>query len=166
MEITYDLVEEHISNASKTLSKEQEFLLCLVKLPQNYTFQDITFQLNVSLSTVQRSFHNTLDVFYKRLGFLVSWPNRENLQVSMPMCFREAFGKKVAVIIDCFELFSETPSGALNKVYTYSNYKKHQTVKYLIGIAPQGVVTFITPGWGGRTSDKHIVEKSGFFFFG
>ena len=33
--------------------------------------------------------------------------------------------------------------------------------KYLIGIAPQGMVTFISNGWGGRTSDKHIVEKSG-----
>ena len=44
---------------------------------------------------------------------------------------------------------------------TYSNYKHHQTVKYLIGISPQGTVTFISDGWGGRTSDKHIVEKSG-----
>ena len=63
--------------------------------------------------------------------------------------------------MDCFELFTERPSGALNKVYTFSNYKHHQTIKYLIGIAPQGVVTFISEGWGGRTSDKHLTEKSG-----
>ena len=79
----------------------------------------------------------------------------------MPMCFRALY-QKVAVIIDCFELFTEKPSGALNQVQTYSNYKHHQTVKYLIGISPQGTVTFISDGWGGRTSDKHIVEKSGF----
>ena len=80
----------------------------------------------------------------------------------MPMCFRALYQNKVAVIIDCFELFTEKPSGALNQVQTYSNYKHHQTVKYLIGISPQGTVTFISDGWGGRTSDKHIVEKSGF----
>ena len=81
----------------------------------------------------------------------------------MPMCFRAPYQNKVAVIIDCFELFTEKPIGALNQVQTYSNYmyKHHQTVKYLIGIALQGMVTFISNGWGGRTSDKHIVEKSG-----
>ena len=39
----------------------------------------------------------------------------------MPLYFRKAFGNKVAVIIDCFEFFSEAPSGVMNKVLTYSN---------------------------------------------
>jgi len=34
-------------------------------------------------------------------------------------------------------------------------------VKYLIGIAPQGKTAFISTGWGGRTSDKHITENCG-----
>ena len=58
-------------------------------------------------------------------------------------------------------LFTERPSSSLNKVYTYFNYKHHQTIKYLIGIAPQGVVTFISEEWGGRTSDKHLTEHCG-----
>ena len=65
------------------------------------------------------------------------------------------------MILDCFELFTETASGARNQVETYSHYKHHQTVKYLVGISPQGSVTFISAGWGGRVSDKHIVQKSG-----
>ena len=48
-----------------------------------------------------------------------------------------------------------------NDSLTYSNYKNHHTVKYLIGIAPQGVITFISKGWGGKVSDKYITEKSG-----
>ena len=35
-------------------------------------------------------------------------------------------------------------------------------MKYLIGITPQGTVSFITNGWGGRISDKYITEHSGF----
>lgn len=161
LKLVFNLIEGHMISSNKCLSKETEYLLCLVKLRMNYLFKDMAYHLNVSVATVQRSFHNTLDVLYARLHFLVQWPKRENLRKSMPQSFRKDFGQKVVVILDCFELFTERPSGALNKVYTYSNYKHHQTVKYLIGIAPHGVVTFISEGWGGRTSDKFITEKTG-----
>ena len=161
LKLVLGMVENQMVSSSKTLSKEEEFLICLAKLRMNYLFKDIASHLNVSVSTIQRSFHSTLDVMYARPQFLVKWPTQENLRKSMPQCFSRDFGQRVAVIMDCFELFSETPSSALNKVYTYSNYKHHQTIKYLIGIAPQGVVTFISQGWGGRTSDKHLTEESG-----
>ena len=45
---------------------------------------------------------------------------------------------------------------------TWSNYKHNNTVKYLIGICPQGAITFISNGWGGRVSDKHLTENCGF----
>ena len=161
LKLVFDMVESQMSSSSKTLTKEEEFFICLIKLRMNYLFKDIAYHLNVSVTTVQKSFHNTLDVLYARLQFLVKWPTRENLRKSMPQSFRRDFGQKVVVIMDCFELFTERPSSALNKVYTYSNYKHHQTIKYLIGIAPQGVVTFISEGWGGRTSDKHLTEQCG-----
>ena len=45
---------------------------------------------------------------------------------------------------------------------TWSDYKKHNTAKYLIGIAPNGMISFLSVGWGGRTSDNRIVNESGF----
>lgn len=56
----------------------------------------------------------------------------------------------------------ERPTDLKARAQTYSNYKGGNTVKFLIGIAPQGVITFISDGWGGRTSDKHLTEHSGF----
>ena len=41
----------------------------------------------------------------------------------------------------------------------WSNYKHHNTVKFLIGICPQGVISFISKAWGGRTSDKYLTEN-------
>ena len=35
-------------------------------------------------------------------------------------------------------------------------------MEYLIGITPQGTICFISKGWGGRTSDQHVTENSGF----
>ena len=109
----------------------------------NYLFQDMAYQLNVSLATFTRSFDSTLGVHAARLSFEIKWPSREALRLSMPMCFRENFGNKVAVIIDCFEINSQKPTGQANPIHVYSKYKHAHTVKYMIGITPQGSISFI-----------------------
>lgn len=100
-------------------------------------------------------------MMHVRLSRLVQWPDRQELRESMPMALRRAFGTTVAVIIDCFEVFVERPSSALARAQTWSRYKHHNTVKYLVGIAPQGAITFMSTGWGGRTSDKNLTESCG-----
>ena len=84
-----------------------------------------------------------------RLRRLVHWPERENLCKTMPMCFKYAFGNKVTVIIDCFEVFIEKPTNLLARAQTFSSYKHHNTIKILIGITPQGSISFVSEAWGG-----------------
>ena len=44
----------------------------------------------------------------------------------------------------------------------WSNYKSHNTGKYLTGITPQGTICFISKDWVGKSSDQHITEISTF----
>lgn len=37
--------------------------------------------------------------------------------------------------------------------------KHHNTVKLLISITPQGLVSFVSKGWGACVSDKHLTEN-------
>ena len=47
------------------------------------------------------------------------------------------------------------------RAQTYSSYKHRNTVKYLIGVTPNGVVSFISNGWGGRVSNICLTENCG-----
>uniref|UniRef100_A0A3P9DFL2 THAP-type domain-containing protein n=1 Tax=Maylandia zebra TaxID=106582 RepID=A0A3P9DFL2_9CICH len=116
---------------------------------------------DVSHKTLSSVFTDTIDVLYARLGALVHWPERHCLQATMPPQFTETFGKRVAIIVDCFEIRTERPSNLKARAQTYSHYKGTHTIKYLIGITPHGAISFISRGWGGRASDKHITERCG-----
>lgn len=94
-----------------------------------------------------------------KTSFLIKWPDRVTLQKSMPMSFRRFF-KKCCVIIDCSEIFMERPTDLLARAQVWSNYKHHSTVKFLIGITPQGTISFVSACVGGQMSDKEIVEQS------
>ena len=162
LEFVYETVKYFVGGKRSALSPELHILVFLLKLRMNYMFTDMAYQLGVSLPTVSKAFHETLTAFYKRSKFLVSWPCRADIKKNVPFCFEEAFGDKTTVIIDCFELFTDTPSRLSNHVTLYSNYKSHETIKYFIGISPQGVIIFISEGYGGRASDKFITNDSSF----
>ncbi|CAC5363043.1 unnamed protein product [Mytilus coruscus] len=57
---------------------------------------------------------------------------------------------------------NERKGSSKSRGETYSNYKSHKTAKHLVGISPHGQIMFISKAFGGRASDKFIVEKSGF----
>ena len=44
---------------------------------------------------------------------------------------------------------------------TFSAYKQRNTFKGLVGVAPNGVITFVSSLYPGSTSDKSIVAHSG-----
>ena len=123
--------------------------------------QDLGYRFRIHQSSVSRVFEHVIGVLYSKLKPLIKWPDRDALEKTMPMLFRKHYPNCV-VIIDCFEIFIDRPTNLLARAQTYSQYKHHNTVKYLIWITPQGSVSYISSNWGGRASDKFITENSTF----
>ena len=143
------------------LTPFQEFMCAMLKLRLNTPLQGLTYQFGICKATVSRIILKWLTPIDIRLQDLIIWPDRESLRKTMPMCFQESFGEKVAVIIDCFEIFLDRPSNLQARAYTWSNYKHKNTCKVLIGIVPQGTVAFVSEAWEGHASDKYITEHCG-----
>ena len=55
-----------------------------------------------------------------------------------------------------------TPKDSEMQCATWSEYKHHNTVKFLICVAPNSGITFILKAYTGRLSDKKIILESDF----
>ena len=66
---------------------------------------------------------------YKELRQLIAWPERERLYETLPTSFKKHFFHLIA-IIDCFEIFAEKSASFEPRAATYSQYKKHNTLKF------------------------------------
>lgn len=146
---------------SSSLTLRDEFLLVLMKMRLNLLNEDLGYRFHVHKTTVSKIFHKWLHVMFVRMQNFIVWPDRDVVRKTLPSVFKPRFSR-VVCIIDCTEIFIERPNSLIARAQTFSNYKKHNTVKFLLGITPTGSISFVSKAWGGRVSDDESTRSSEF----
>lgn len=132
-------------------------LITLKKIKLNESFSILALQFGYSQSTITRVFSKSIPLIAAKLKDLIVWPTPSDIYKNLPISFRSRYANVVS-IIDCLEIQIEKPSDAVHQSLTWSQYKKCNTLKYLISCTPDGLVNFISDGYGGRATDVMIVQ--------
>ncbi|KAJ8931195.1 hypothetical protein NQ314_015928 [Rhamnusium bicolor] len=134
-------------------------ILKKIRLNDLYYRLAVDFGLpTASMSRVNKNHLSKLASYFKTLIF---WPEANKINLNLPLPFHYRYSK-VQSIIDCLEIEIEQPSNSVHQALTWSNYKKTNTLKYLISPTPDDIINFISEGFGGRITDKEIVEASNY----
>ncbi|XP_070171156.1 uncharacterized protein [Polyergus mexicanus] len=132
--------------------------LTLMKIKLNDNFIRLGNQFGISTAGASKIFQNSVPKLCHFLKTLIYCPPRESVKMTLFIPFRANFAH-VYGIIDCFEIQIEKPSNALQQSLTWSEYKKCNTLKYLICCIPDGFINFISSGYGGRVNDVELFEQ-------
>ncbi|XP_066268877.1 uncharacterized protein [Branchiostoma lanceolatum] len=145
----------------RKLHSRDELILVLMKLRLDVTNTLLCDIFHISEGLCSTIINTWIPMLASHLKPLIFWPAKEAILQHMP----PDLGKKYPQLrctIDCTEIFMQKPRRLELQQLTWSDYKKHNTAKYLIGITPNGTISFLSEGYGGRSSNKTITKDSGF----
>lgn len=144
----------------KAMDPIDELFMFLCRLRCGFLSEDLAVRFNIHKSSVSRKVITWSNYLYFILGSINIWPSKEQVRHFMPQDFISAY-PNTRVIIDCTEIFTERPSSLALSSKTFSTYKSHNTWKGLVGIAPNGAITFISSLYSGCMSDIEIMKRCG-----
>lgn len=99
-----------------------------------------------------------MSVLADNLSKVIVWLPKEVILATMPVQLIEGGYRNTTVIIDCSEVPLQMPKRLYARGQSFIYYKGRNTVKFLIAVAPSGFVMFVLCAYGGRASDKFILE--------
>ncbi|XP_065114066.1 uncharacterized protein [Paramisgurnus dabryanus] len=156
-------VADHLTNTytnSFQLHPWDQLLMTLMKLRLNLLQGDLAERFGVSQSIVSKVISCWIDIMEENMRYYMPWLPRETIQATMPQYFKEQFPNTTCVI-DCSETPLQKPFNLDARDESYIHYYGQSTIKYLVCVAPCGLIMFISPAYEGKCSDAFITANSG-----
>lgn len=144
-----------------TLDARDQVLMTLMALRLNLLRDDLAERFHVSPSVVGNVLSVWLDIMEDKMRCFTPWIPRDRIFATMPPFFKENYPTATCVI-DCFETNLQKPHKLKSRGEAYCNHYNQNTVKYLLAMAPSGLIMFVSVSYTGRCSGKFMASDSGF----
>ncbi|XP_025198938.1 uncharacterized protein LOC112597202 [Melanaphis sacchari] len=141
-------------------SKNLKLFIFLVKIKLDINFKKIGIIYGISHSTVFKIFSYVLNVLYNNTKQFIDWPSKDTISATLPNAFKQNY-PYCRCIIDCLEIEVDHSSTELQMVKMLSPYNNSYSIKFLIAITPNGVISFLSKGYAGNSSNAFIINDSG-----
>ena len=119
--------------------------MMLVKLRLNVKTTDLGFHFGLSTSQISRYVTTWLCFLYHHVKELDWMPLTEQVTGTLPCAFREKF-----TTTHWTDLQMQSS--------TWSQYKHHNTAKFLVACTPNGAICYISPVYVGSISDVELTH--------
>lgn len=139
-----------------------ELVLVLMRLRLGLDFQDLADRFAVSRSHASRLYTSWMKALSAVLCHMIQIPDLETVLATKPARYRGRDLTNLVAIVDCTELFIETPQDLATQAATWSDYKHHNTLKILVGVCPNSYICYVSAVYEGRISDTELTKDSGF----
>ena len=161
--ICYNAMSRHERYcANKRLPFEDQLFMCLMKLRRNYGYTDLADRFHITESSCTTIFRFVLVILYQFFKPLVrNIPQLDICVEALPNCFKNDLLRQCSFSADCTDVRCGKPGGnlQLQKAF-WSEYRHSYTLKTMICVLPSGVITYCSPFYPGRSSDRDIFVQS------
>ncbi|KAM6900900.1 uncharacterized protein PEZ65_019105 [Lycodopsis pacificus] len=153
------LVSSLEGNTSNTfpMSLRDQVLLTLMMLKTNCQIAKLAEQFRVSEIMASTIVSFWIEELEKILQPLIPWLPKETIEATMPQEFRKYYPNTTCVLHFCQSYVQNPPN--LSRGEPHVLY--HDTVKFLVAVAPCGLIMFISGAYEVHSSDKSITMNSG-----
>ncbi|XP_062591631.1 uncharacterized protein LOC134253139 [Saccostrea cucullata] len=149
----------YVYNQVQNMSIENQLFLTLIKLRQHKPNFELSRLFSISQTTVENIWITWVNFMSRQWRELNFWPEKDLVTFFSPSDFYSKF-PSTRVLLDGTEIPVKKPKPPIAQQATFSTYKNRNTVKVLVGSTPGGLISYVSPAYGGSASDRQLVERS------
>ncbi|XP_046601942.1 uncharacterized protein LOC124295563 [Neodiprion lecontei] len=144
---------------SERMHLRNKVIMTFIKLKHNLSYAILTVLFKYSsASHCRKIILQMIDMLYVCLKDGIPFPDKDEISQNLPICFNGF--RNVRIVLDCTEISIQKPKSLCCQQATYSRYKSTYTIKFMTGVTPGGLLSYISSMYGGRSSDDAIFEQS------